>query len=427
MPRVSVILTSFNHAKYLREAIASVLEQSYSDFELIILDDLSTDDSWMVINGYSDARVKAIRSQTNGEINLLAKHVVHDVASGEYIAIHHSDDIWELDKLAKQVAYLDCHAGVGAVFTSASAIGEGGSPFEDSSHFYFHAFDQPNRSRHEWLRYFFNHDNALCHPSVLIRKSCYDECGSYNKAWLWQFDDFDMWLRLLMKHDIHVMPEKLVRFRIRDNEANTSGYRRDTRIRSAYEHLELLDNYRNIPNFDDLCTIFPEAEKYDRGNDTDRLFALGMVALELALPTYAKLFALELLQEAIRDPLRSIAIKSAYGFGIKDFVQLTGEHDVFSLEDVSELRHGVAARDRRILEIHGAVSEQEAQVANLTRGAAARDELILDLDGQLSGCKARMASLTQELAERDRLISIARSDLAAHDDRIIGRDQEPSK
>jgi glycosyltransferase involved in cell wall biosynthesis len=427
MPRVSVILTSFNHAKYLREAIDSVLNQSYSDLELIILDDVSMDDSWAVINGYSDARVMAIRSQANGEINLLAKHVVTDVASGEYIAIHHSDDVWELDKLAKQVAYLDRYPEVGAVFTSACAIGEDGLPLGDSSHFYFSAFDQPNRSRQEWLRYFFNHDNALCNPSVLIRKSCYGECGSYNKAWLWQFDDFDMWLRLLMRHDIHVMPEKLVRFRVRDDEANTSGYRRDSRIRSTYEYLELLDNYRSISSFDDLCAIFPEAKKYDRGDDGDLLFALGMVALELALPPYAKLFALELLQEAISDPVRSVAIKSAYGFGIKDFVRLTGEHDVFSLEDVAELRHGVAARDRRILDIHSAAFEREAQIANLTRGAVERDELILSLDSQLSECKARIVSLTQELAERDKLISIVQSDLAAHDDRLIGLDQESSK
>ncbi|OOG48536.1 hypothetical protein B0E50_07995 [Rhodanobacter sp. C01] len=415
MPRVSVILTSYNHAKYLREAIDSVLNQSYSDFELIILDDISTDDSWELIDGYSDTRIKAIRSRSNGEINLLTNQVVADIAEGEYIAIHHSDDVWELDKLSKQVACLDRNPGVGAVFTDASAIGENGVLLSDSSNPYFHIFNQFDRPRHEWLRFYFLRNWALCDPSALIRKSCFMECGSY-KAWFWQINDFDLWVRLLLRHDIRVLPERLVRFRVRENEANRSGNRRDSRVRSTYEYFKLLENYRDIPSFVDVCAIFPEAQKYDRGTQTDLLFALGLTALEVLTLPFAKLFALDLLREAISDPIRSAAIKSAYGFGIKDLVRLTGEHDVFSLEEVAELRHGVVARDQRILEIHDALTECEAQIVNLTKGEAERDELILSLDSQLSECAARVEILTQELSERDRSILAVRRDIAARND-----------
>src|SRR5450759_1118655 len=128
MPKVSVILTSFNNAKYIREAIDSVLNQNFTDFELIILDDCSSDNSWDLINQYSDPRINAFRKEVNkGPVEGVNK-AISAVALGEYIAIHHSDDVWELDKLEKQVAFLDAHLDIGAVFTNALTIAEDSSP-----------------------------------------------------------------------------------------------------------------------------------------------------------------------------------------------------------------------------------------------------------------------------------------------------------
>jgi glycosyltransferase involved in cell wall biosynthesis len=93
MPKISVILTSFNHEKYIREAIESVLVQTFIDFELIIWDDASTDQSWDIINSYSDTRIKAYRNEVNRRY--VINRAIIEVASGQYIAIHHSNDIWE--------------------------------------------------------------------------------------------------------------------------------------------------------------------------------------------------------------------------------------------------------------------------------------------------------------------------------------------
>jgi hypothetical protein len=101
------------------------------------------------------------------------------VASGQYIAVHHSDDDWEPRKLERQVACLDGRPDIGAVFTNALAVDETGSPLRNERHFYFNVFEQSNRTRHEWLRFFVGGHNALCHPSVLIRKACYEHCGLY--------------------------------------------------------------------------------------------------------------------------------------------------------------------------------------------------------------------------------------------------------
>ncbi len=331
MPKVSVILTSFNHEKYIQEAIDSVLDQTYDDFELIIWDDASIDNSWELINQYSDPRIKAYRNGEQKRGIWGINKAISQIASGEYIAIHHSDDIWETDKLIKQVTLLDSLSDIGAVFAHACAIGEDGAPISDEDHFYYNVFNQPNRTRYEWLRFFFLNGNALCHPSILIRKKCYLDCGMYRFG-LAQLGDFDMWIRLCLKYEIHVLAEKLVRFRVRNNEANASGNRPETRIRASNESHIVYKNYCQLNYFEDLVKIFPSAERYDRNEETDISFVLGMVALDEMTPPHLRIIGASLLFDAISDPNRSEIIKRLYNFDYKDFISLTGQHDVFAIE-----------------------------------------------------------------------------------------------
>lgn len=343
MPKVSVILTSFNHDKYLREAIDSVLDQTFEDFELIIWDDASSDVSWHLIGLYKDPRIVAFRNDHRKGEAFGLNHAISEVAQGQYIAIHHSDDAWEPNKLQKQVAYLDRHDEIGAVFTNATIIGEDSSLFTDRSHFYFNVFNQPNRTRHEWLRFFFKHRNALCHPSVLIRKACHDTAGLYNIG-IVQYGDLDMWIRLCLRYEIHVLPEKLTRFRVRDNEANTGANRPDARIRGTYELYKVLQNYRGITRFDDLVKIFPPAAKYGRDHATDVPYVLGMMALEEASWCYARLFGQDLLFEALNDPKRKKNIERHYSWTELDFAAITGRNDVFSVERAASVQPLVIER-----------------------------------------------------------------------------------
>lgn len=397
MPKISVLLTSYNHAGFIRQAIDSVLQQTFTDFELLILDDASTDDSWWIIKSYDDPRIKAIRNTQKGEITFKVIDVISNVATGKYIAVHHSDDLWESQKLEKQVAYLDAHSQVGAVFTDAAAISEDNVLVE--GHFYSKIFTQPNRTRHQWLRHFFSDGNALCHPSILIRKKCFEECGFY-RTWLWQIDDFDMWIRLLLKYEIHVLPEKLTRFRVRNNEANVSGNYRSARIRNFYERHRVLDNYKALRDFEDLCKVFPEARKYYREEKTDVLFALGRVALEIATNTFTQLFAINLIQEALADPARAASIKNFYAFDIAGLVEFTGRYDVFSLEELSEAGKLAAQRAQDFDELQARGLAEAETLANLERGVAERDELILSLDGRLSASQQVVAELTRQVEGR---------------------------
>ncbi len=375
--KVSVILTSYNHAKYLREAIESVLGQTYANFELIIWDDHSEDASWEIINEYSDPRIKAFRNEERKRGIWGINKAIAEVAQGEYIAIHHSDDVWEPQKLEKQVVFLEEHPEIGAVFSQALIIGENGESFEDISHPYHGIFEQPNRSRHEWLNFFFYSGNALCHPSVLVRKICYDDCGLYRYGFA-QFTDFDMWVRLCLKYEIHVLPEKLVKFRVRANEMNVSGNRPDARIRMQFEFLQIFNNYKSIETSEELIKVFPTANKYSTGEGCDIDFALAMVALEPDTFNTAKLFGLQLLFEALINPERARKIKELYGFSHSDFIALTAKNDVFSIEQVAALSVRVAALSARVAAL-------SAQVAALSAQAAEKEQVVQSLTAQLTG------------------------------------------
>lgn len=375
MPKVSIILTSFNHDKYINEAIDSILNQKFINFELIIWDDGSTDNSWQIIESYSDIRIRAFRNNKNEGPVFGVNKAIFEVAKGEYIAIHHSDDLWEPNKLQIQVDFLDSHKNIGATFSNVQAIDERGLPLNDNAHFYCSIFTQPNRSRHEWLRYFFLRSNALCHPSILIRKQCYTECGPYRDM-LSQLPDFDMWMRLCAKFEINVMADRLIKFRVRDGEMNCSGNRPEVRIRSINEMQLLLHQFQTIFKKDEIFKIFPEFKIYDKGENTDAEYVLARICLEIDGFFLRHLLAINILFDILNDPPRRLAIEKSYGFTIKDYYKITGQHDLFSIEVNNNLKIAAAERelqindfirkvDDKINGLNSIITEQELTINSL--------------------------------------------------------------
>ena len=152
LPKVDVFLSSYNHAAFLRESIDSILNQSYQNFILTIVDDGSTDESQEIIRSYSDPRIRPILLEKNTGCGYY-----RDVLSSmmaEYVAVAHCDDKWMPDKLKKQVDFLESHPEYAACFTLIQIIDERGQPFQDQKHFYYDLFDQENRDRFAWLRRF---------------------------------------------------------------------------------------------------------------------------------------------------------------------------------------------------------------------------------------------------------------------------------
>lgn len=223
MPKVSVLLPNYNREQYLDESISSVLKQTFDDFELIIVDDASTDASRTIIDSYTDPRIRRHYSEKNRHI-AYSLNVALSMAAGEYIARIDSDDIWEPDKLELQVQYMNEHPECGACFTRVNVIDKDSMIANDVYKEYYQLFNTvDNMTQKEWIRYFFYKGNCLSHPSVMMRKSALDSVGgTYHLAYV-TAEDYELWTRMVMRYPIHIMDEKLVRCRWEESEHKISG------------------------------------------------------------------------------------------------------------------------------------------------------------------------------------------------------------
>ncbi len=255
---VSVVLPTYNNEGYVQDAIESVLYQTFQDFEFVIVDDGSEDRTVEIIEGYKDPRIRLFRMDRNRGFSVAFNRGITE-SRGRYIAMLAADDIFLPDKLEKQVAILESRNDLAAVFSHVQVVNDDKSDFTDTTSFFHKIFDQPNRSRHEWLKYFFTYGNCLCHPSSLIRRSVYKEVGLHDPR-LTALPDLDVWIKICSKYDIHVIPEKLVKFRIRKGQANLTGDRPETRTRASFELYEVLKHFMRIQDISEFNAIFPEAK-----------------------------------------------------------------------------------------------------------------------------------------------------------------------
>ena len=242
-PKISIILPNYNNEKYLKEAIESVLYQTYTNFELIIVDDASTDGSLEIIRAFNDKRIKVITSEVNRHV-AYASNLGIKYASGEYIAKIDSDDIWENQKLEKQIEFMENHKEYGGCFTRANII-DGKS--EDANIKYKVIFDlfekAKNQSQKEWLRFFLSEGNCLCNSSSLIRKCIFEKIdGFFNLAYVGA-EDYELWVRMVIRYPIYVLDERLVRYRWEeDSENKISGLTKE-RVYAAINLQMMLKSY----------------------------------------------------------------------------------------------------------------------------------------------------------------------------------------
>ena len=246
---VSVIIPAYNHEKYIKDCIESVINQTYKNLEIIVEDDCSKDNTAKVIRNINDKRLKKIFSKKNkGVVDTMNDLVSR--CTGDYIAILGSDDVWYPTKIEKQVKVMEENPKLGAVFTLADIIDEKGNINEEE--FSSNIFKKDNMTQAERIRMFYEIGNHLCHPSSLIPKKVMQEIGEYNKAYR-QLHDYDYWTRLVGKYNIYVITEKLMGYRHEvKNKKNVSSISETNIIRHINETFNI--NYQMIINMD--CELF---------------------------------------------------------------------------------------------------------------------------------------------------------------------------
>lgn len=262
-PLISVIMATFNHADYVEQAIASVLRQRDVAFEFLIADDGSTDGTQEVVGSIVDPRILFYPYQNNRGACAVTNELI-ERSTGRFIALINSDDYWcDDDKLAYQLQILLDNPTMGATFGRARFVDKHDKLISKDRLSFGSVFDQQNRSRGEWLRFFFERGNCICHPTILIRRECYDVAGVYDNN-LRQLPDFDMWIRLVKKFEIHISERELINFRVLPGESASSQTVANS-VRTMNEHyliasrfFEGVDSWQLKDGFYDLLR-YPDA------------------------------------------------------------------------------------------------------------------------------------------------------------------------
>ena len=204
-PKVSVLLPTHNSMLYLSQAIESVLKQNYQDFEFLIIDDHSIDETSKLLAYYSqrDARIRIFRNEDNMGVARSLNRAI-EVAEGEYIARMDSDDISLPERFQKQITFLDAHPAVGVLGTQTLFIEEDGQLSEQAQ------WEKPRS--HNRLIWHLLYSTPFCHPSIMMRTECLHSAGGYNPAY--QNEDMQLWTRMAFLTRLANLDETLLLYRL---------------------------------------------------------------------------------------------------------------------------------------------------------------------------------------------------------------------
>lgn len=185
-PQVTVLMPVYNGARYLREAIESILNQTYEDFEFLIINDGSTDNSLSILNSYAklDGRIRVVSRPNKGLIATLNEGI--SLAKGVYIARQDSDDVSMVERLSVQVDFLNANSSVGLVGTNYHTINENSRHLSTTD-----VFTLPDDIKFAQV-----FSNQFGHGAVMFRKEILNLSGNYNIDFE-HSEDFDLWTRVL--------------------------------------------------------------------------------------------------------------------------------------------------------------------------------------------------------------------------------------
>lgn len=201
-PKVTVLMPAYNAGKYIGAAIDSVLEQTFADFELLIVDDGSNDDTAEVVQGYSDLRIRMVRQDRGGVSMALNRGL--EAARGEYICRFDADDICFPERLERQVGFLDGNPAYVIVGSDAEYISE------DEEHL-FH-FSCAGHRHEEIVARLYQHCPFI-HSAVMYRKEAIVSAGGYSLL-AHNFEDYFLWVRVLAAARCCNLEEALIKVRI---------------------------------------------------------------------------------------------------------------------------------------------------------------------------------------------------------------------
>ena len=233
MPQITVVIPAYNSMQYLPATLESVFQQTFVDFEIVVVNDGSTDNTQEYVSSLTDSRLKIVFQENKGLAAARNIGIAH--ARGEYIAFLDADDLWESTKLEKQLRILDNNPEVGVVYTWVAYVNERGKKtgriFKD-------------RAEGQIWKELTIFNIVRCGSVPMVRKVCFETCGTFDCNLNSAVEDWDMWLRIANKYHFKAIKEPLVYYR--QHETSCS---KNWQAMSKSFHLAIEKNFVSVdPN-----------------------------------------------------------------------------------------------------------------------------------------------------------------------------------
>lgn len=357
-PLISIVMVNYNHEDFLEEAILSVIKQTYLNWELIIVDDGSTDGSRNIIRKFHDSRIKPIYLKENGHI-CVATNIGLKEVKGDYIARLDSDDVWREDKLEQQIKFMQRNSDIGLCFTKLDIIDQDSRvvPREESLDLY-NLYDNRQKSRGDWLKFFFFYGNSLIQSSMLMRAEVLDKIGMFNLAYV-QTHDFDFFVRAVKHYEFGFIEEPLLKYR--RIQSQNSAINPDNNLRFFNEHMSI--RYHFFDDFSDElfretfqdCFVDKNAASHEELLCEQAFLLMKCVGKDNMNPV----LGLMKIEEYMKNPVMRKVLEEKYQFTPKSFYKENTKHQFYSYE----LYHEIEMLKRQV---EGLIEKSKHQDEHIT-------------------------------------------------------------
>jgi GT2 family glycosyltransferase len=240
-PKLSVLMSVYNGENFLPMTLESILGQTWTDYEFIIADDGSTDNTWNVLSAYAsrDMRIRLVRHPQNFGVTR-SMNAIFSLATGDYVVRHDADDLSLPARFALQIDYLNAHPEIGVLGSWVENIDASGQPYKVPSFF-------PADIDNETIQTQLLSSNCLGQGAVMFRRTLLDKTGHYDES-LDYCEDYDLWLRMAEITRIAKLPVTLYQYR--QHESAVSRIHYCVQMRRQAETLEKAICRRHGPHPD---------------------------------------------------------------------------------------------------------------------------------------------------------------------------------
>lgn len=387
-PLISIVMVNYNHEEYISESIESVTAQTWQNWELIIVDDGSTDRSPEIIKRHAqtDSRIIPCLQKKNEHI-CIATNLGFSKVRGEFVARLDSDDIWQPEKLEKQMRYMSEHPQGDLCFTKLDIIDENGKNINQENPVLYDIYNGRQEGKRGWLRHFFYYGNTLIQSTLLMKREVLDVIGGFNLAYM-QGHDFDFFTRAIIKYDFIFLEEPLVQYR-RASRQNSAWNEKNNR-RFFNEHMNIRPRFLDDMPDDMLIEAFREDFVNPESKSKEELMCERAFLLCRCIrgEEINPVLGLHRLEQLMRKPEIVTLLKEKFHYVPKDFYEQSAKMLYVTGEIAGELgylKNLCPMQEERIAGLEQANQILREQLQQQGEQVKAQSEYITSIENSLPG------------------------------------------